>query len=301
MLDYSALRAVAAVVQAGSFERAAHSLNVTPSAVSQRVKQLEERLGLVLIVRGAPCVATEKGAWLCRHMEQVGMLEGELLRHLPAAGSGAARHKVTLHVATNADSLGTWFLKAVSHFTRRSEHLLNLAVDDQDHTAEWLQRGHVVAAVTSLGKPVQGCRRVALGALRYRATASPDFMARYFPKGVTPDTLALAPALTFNQKDRLQSQWLQQVAGRKLAHPTHWLPATQSFVDGAVMGIGWGMNPIQLVDEHLRSGRLIELIPDTPIDIPLFWQVNRLSADHLAELTREVVAVARSELVDGKL
>ena len=44
MLDYPALRAVAAVVQTGGFEKAARVLNVTPSAVSQRVKQLEERL-----------------------------------------------------------------------------------------------------------------------------------------------------------------------------------------------------------------------------------------------------------------
>jgi hypothetical protein len=69
MLDYSALRAVAAVVQTGGFEKGARVLNVTPSAISQRVKQLEERLGTVLIERGSPCVATEQGEWLCRHME----------------------------------------------------------------------------------------------------------------------------------------------------------------------------------------------------------------------------------------
>ena len=56
MLDYPSLAAVAAVVREGSFERAARALNVTPSAISQRVKQLEERLGSVLIIRGQPCV-----------------------------------------------------------------------------------------------------------------------------------------------------------------------------------------------------------------------------------------------------
>ena len=83
MLDYPALRAVSTVVQTGSFEKAARVLNVTPSAVSQRVKQLEERLGIVLIERGSPCVATKQGEWLCRHMENVGMLEGELFERLP--------------------------------------------------------------------------------------------------------------------------------------------------------------------------------------------------------------------------
>ncbi|KAA2220989.1 LysR family transcriptional regulator, partial [Salinarimonas soli] len=42
MLDYAGLSALAAVVRQGSFERAAGTLGVTPSAVSQRVRALEE-------------------------------------------------------------------------------------------------------------------------------------------------------------------------------------------------------------------------------------------------------------------
>ena len=40
MFDYALLEALAAVVQHGSFERAARALNITSSAVSQRVKLL---------------------------------------------------------------------------------------------------------------------------------------------------------------------------------------------------------------------------------------------------------------------
>ncbi len=297
MLDYSALRAVSMVVQTGSFEKAAGILNVTPSAVSQRVKQLEERLGVVLIARGNPCTATEKGEWLCRHMENVGMLEDELFGRLPAlADPGEPQQKVVLRIATNADSLGTWFVEAISGFAKRSPYLLNIAIDDQDHTAEWLQRGRVIAAVTSLEKPIQGCRRTSLGALRYHATASPDFMARYFKAGVTPEAIVNAPALTFNQKDRLQSQWIRQTFGKDFTYPSHWLPSTQGFVDASLSGMGWGMNPIQLVREHLQAGRLVELIPDTPLNIPLYWQVSRLAADRLAELTREIIATAKYHL-----
>ncbi|WP_333629939.1 LysR family transcriptional regulator ArgP [Agrobacterium cavarae] len=300
-MDYAGLRAVAMVVRTGSFEKAALALHVTPSAISQRVKQLEERLGAVLILRGNPCTATEKGEWVCRHMEHVGMLESELFSQLPALlSSDEVSSRVTLHIATNADSLGTWFLKAVSTFTHQSGFLLNVAVDDQDHTAEWLQRGRVLAAVTSLEKPVQGCRVTPLGFLRYHATASPAFIDRYFPKGVTETELAQAPALTFNQKDRLQQQWISQVFGASIVHPTHWLPSTQSFVDAALLGMGWGMNPALLVRNHLAEGRLVELVAGTPFDIPLFWQVNRLAADRLKSLTDAVVEVARRELVQIK-
>ena len=153
MIDYGSARAVAMVVQTGSFERAAKALNVTPSAISQRVRQLEERLGVVLIERGTPCIATERGAWLCRHMEHVGMLEQDLIEHLPGLVDPAAPvQRVTLNVATNADSLGTWFLTAISAFAQSTAYLLSVAIDDEGHTAAWLQRGRVVAAVSELSK-----------------------------------------------------------------------------------------------------------------------------------------------------
>lgn len=298
MIDYGAARAVATVVQTGSFEKAARALNVTPSAISQRVRQLEERLGVVLIDRGTPCTATERGEWLCRHMEHVGMLERGLIEHLPGLiDPDASMQRVTLNVATNADSLATWFLTAVAAFTRQTDHLLNVAIDDEGHTAEWLRRGRVVAAVTSLGRPVQGCHVTPLGALRYHATASPEYIDRHFPAGVTPESLAHAPALTFNQKDRLQVEWMQKAFGQAITHPTHWLPSTQGFVDASLAGIGWALNPAQLVKDHLAEGRLVELIPGISLDVPLFWQVNRLSADPLSALTKAVITAARRELV----
>ncbi|CAN7292748.1 LysR family transcriptional regulator ArgP [Bosea sp. LjRoot237] len=301
MLDYPALQAVSLVVRTGSFEKAAQALNVTPSAVSQRVKQLEERLGTVLIIRGQPCIATERGEWLCRHMEQVGLLEGELMMQLPAlAEPGLPPQRVTLRVATNADSLGTWFLGAVADFANRSTHLLDIAVDDQEHTADWLRQGRVLAAVTALEKPIQGCRVIPLGSLRYLATASPDFMARYFAEGVTLPALAQAPSLVFNQKDRLQSQWMELALGESPGHPVHWVPSTQGFVEASLLGIGWCANPELLVREPLAAGRLRELMPGTPLDIPLFWQVNRIAADRLADLTRAVVETARRLLVNPR-
>ncbi|QWW69906.1 LysR family transcriptional regulator ArgP [Rhizobium sp. WYJ-E13] len=298
MIDYPALRVLLAVVQTGSFEKAAAILNVTPSAVSQRIKQLEERLGTALVVRGTPCTATEKGDWLCRHMENVGMLESELLEHLPdLSDRDSPEQHVTLRIATSADSLGTWFLEAMADFSKTSNYLLNISVDDQDHTAEWLERGRVIAAVTSMERPVAGCRRYSLGALRYHATASPEFVRRYFPDGVTPQALARAPSITFNQKDRLQADWIRRTFATDVNAPTHWLPATQGFLDAALLGMGWGMNPIHLTEHHIKAGRLVELISGTPLDVVLYWQISRLAADRLVGLTQKVIEVARRSLV----
>src|ERR1700676_267011 len=297
MLDYAALAALAAVVREGSFERAARALNVTASAVSQRVKLLEERLGSVLVVRGQPCTASDVGRLLCRHVERVGMLEQDLqvaLPRLDAVADSAGR--VTLRVAVNADSLGTWFIRAMAQFVNTEPALLDLVLDDEEHTAEWLRTSEVLAAVTAGARAVQGCNRIALGRLRYAAVASPVFVRRYFAAGVTAASLASAPRLTFNRKDRLQAQWIRLVCRRPVDTPTHWLPSTQAFIDASSAGIGWGMNPVSLVQPQLRAGTLVELVPERHLSVALYWQHSRLPVSMLDRLTRTVIAAARLAL-----
>jgi LysR family transcriptional regulator, chromosome initiation inhibitor len=291
MLDYASLAAVAAVVQQGSFERAAKALNVTASAVSQRVKLLEERLGTVLIKRGAPCTATEAGRLLCRHIERVGMLEHDLRITLPQiASEAAADARPTLRIAVNADSLATWFIEAIAQFTGQERALLDVALDDEQHTVERLRTGQVLAAVTSHSKPVQGCNSTPLGKMRYLAVASPQFVKRYFSAGVDATSLASAPSLLFSTKDRLEAIWMRRLCRREIQAPAHWLPSTQAFVDAAVAGIGWAMNPASLVREHLKSGALVELVADKPLLVPLYWQHTRLQVPMLDRLTKIVTA-----------
>ena len=139
MLDYALLDALGAVVRLGSFDRAARELNVTPSAVSQRVKLLEERVGSVLVKRGQPCIATPPGALLCRHIERVQRLETELGGQFPTLPGMLAESWPTFRVAVNDDSVGTWFIDAISGFCAEREMLLDLVIDDQEYTAQQLR------------------------------------------------------------------------------------------------------------------------------------------------------------------
>ncbi len=296
MLDYAALNALAAVVREGSFERAARALNVTPSAVSQRIKQLEERTGGTLLVRGQPCVATEAGLQLCRHVERVGILEHELRDALPALGmgSGEAYERVTVRVAVNADSLATWFVSAAAAFTlQEPAALLDLTVDDQDHTAERLRSGAVLAAVTALAQPVAGCNSEALGTMHYVAAASPGFMRAHFAKGVGARTLAQAPSLVFDRKDRLQARWVRRICHRNVETPRHWIPSPNAFVEAACAGMGWGMHPASMVADALREGTLVALVPGSTLPVPLYWQQARAAARLLEKLGAAVRAAAR--------
>lgn len=292
MLDYALLSALAAVVRTGSFEQAAHQLNVTPSAISQRIKLLEERIGAVLVVRGQPCLATETGQRLCQHVDQVALLESSLRQSLP--GFQPEDRPVTLRIAVNADSLATWFVPAMAE---TEGFLFDLVLDDQDYSADWLRRGEVVAAVTSHGKPIQGCDCHPLGALPYIATASPAFRERWFPEGFDADSASRAPCLIFNPKDRLQSIWLRRALDAEIRPPLHWMPSSQAFVDAALAGLGWGMNPELLVREHLRSGRLVALKPSLPLDVPLFWQQSRIVGPVMNDMARAVLKTARAMLL----
>jgi LysR family transcriptional regulator (chromosome initiation inhibitor) len=295
MLDYAALAALAAVIREGSFERAALALHVTPSAVSQRIRLLEERIGCPLVVREQPCRATETGRRLCQHVDRVRLLEQELQGTTPAlARDGIAR--VRLPLAVNADSLATWFAPALAAFAADAHVLVDVAVDDQDHTAEWLRSGSVLAAVTATARPAAGCNSRPLGALRYLAVASPAFVARHFPGGVGASSLAQAPSLVFNTKDELQARWARRQCHRHVDLPRHGLPSPQAFVVAALGGMGWGLQPQALIASHLAAGRLVELVPGTPLDTPLHWQHARSAARLVDGLSREVLSAARRAL-----
>jgi LysR family transcriptional regulator, chromosome initiation inhibitor len=279
MFDYAQLAALAAVHRRGSFDLAAGSLGVTPSAISQRIKALEDRMGVLLIIRGQPCTATAAGLRLIQHHDQVRLLEQGLGDDLPAGPAA------TLRVAVNADSLATWVIPALATTTG---FLFDLVIADQDIAQDWLRRGEVLAAITSAPGPLQGCETIPLGALRYRATATLAFVAQWFPQGVTRQALATAPTLQFSQSDRLQAQWAKQETGFAGPMPTHHIASSEGFVAACLAGLAWSLNPEALIAPHLAAGTLVELIPDAAFDVPLHWQFNRLTAAAIAPLTAAI-------------
>lgn len=287
MLDYPALAALAQILRRGSFEAAAAALNITPSAVSQRIRSLEDRLGCRLIDRGPPLGPTPTGQRLAAHFDQVQLLESRLQHPLNPDSLPVIR------ISVNADSLATWAMPPLA----QTPGLLDLLIDDQDHAHEHLASGHVSAAITSQARPLAGADATALGRMRYRATASPEFAARHFPDGATPQALRRAPSLSFNARDGLQDAWVRALTGQPIPLPLHRLPATHAFAEAARLGLGWGMNPQMLIEDDLSTGRLVDLCPGQPLDLPLFWHVSRQMAPALAPLTEAMTKAARAALL----
>lgn len=296
MFDYPALAAVSAVVREGSFERAADRLGVTPSAVSQRIRALEERLGGIVIVRGQPCVPTDLGRRLCAHVDQVQLLEADLAPMLTVAG-GQPEAPVTLKVAVNSDSIATWFPQAAAQFSRATGYLLEFIIEDEALTADRLRSGEVIAAVSADSGSVQGCKTIALGSLQYLACCSPDFAAHHFPNGVTDDVLRRAPCLRFERRDGLQARWARETHGIELDAPMHWVPSTLGFLNFGLAGMAWGMHPAMIARPHIDDGLLVELTPDTPINVELYWTVTRLHVSALRAFTDAVRRIAKECLI----
>ncbi|HUX69431.1 MAG TPA: LysR family transcriptional regulator ArgP [Cellulomonadaceae bacterium] len=295
--DGAQLEALAAVVEEGTFDAAARRLHVTPSAVSQRVKALEQHLGQVLVRRSRPCRATEAGNVLVRLAGQLRLLEDESLREVRRAGApgpdaGDGPGAVRMAVAVNADSLSTWLPDALGGLPEGVH--LDLRREDQDHSAELLRDGTVMAAVTADARAVQGCRVRPLGSMRYLAVASPAYAARWFADGL--GVLDRAPLLTFNRKDALQQQFLRALGHGAAQPPVHYVPSSTAFVDLVGHGLGWGMVPDVTANALLAEGTLVELDPGRHLDVPLYWQHWKLRAPALDDLTRRVVVAAGSAL-----
>jgi LysR family transcriptional regulator (chromosome initiation inhibitor) len=274
-VDLAQLATFQAVVDEGSFEAAARVLHVTPSAVSQRVKALEQSVGQVLVRRTKPCVATAAGEALVRFAGQVALLEREALRQ--------ARGGTRVSIVVNADSLHTWFLPALAAVPGPS---YQLHTDDQDYTADLLRSGTAMAAVTGQHVVVQGCRLERLGAMRYLAVGA----------ATLPTDLASAPMIVYNRKDRLQHRFLTSVTRRSVDPPIHYVPAASAFVEAIRLGLGWGMVPEQIALADIAAGRYASLVPGRFLDVPLYWQYWKIESSVLGALTAAVKAAAATAL-----
>jgi len=292
MLDVRQLEALSAVVEHGGFGPAAQALSITLAAVSLRIKALEDSLGQRLLVRGKQVRATPAGQALLAHVRQVRMMEADLLGGLQGASVPGEAGWQTLSVAINADSVARWFLPGVAPVLQRHQLLLEILIDDQDHTHDALKSGDVMGCVTTLAEPMRGCVAEPLGIMRYRCVAAPALVALCrLPGGaVSPHKLLAQPAVIFNRKDALQDTFLAQYFGLSQPHyPRHFAPALDAYETAIELGLGWGMVP----EQHLvHRPSLEELLPNATVDVALYWQHWTRESSAAQRLTQAVKAAA---------
>lgn len=294
MLDYKLIEALGKVLECGGFDRAAQMLCITQSAISQRIRLLEERSGQILLSRTTPPQPTAAGQSLLKHYQQVRLLEEGLaaeLRSEPAIGP------TTLAIGINADSLAGWFFAAVKPLLLNAELLLDLRIDDQEQTHRYLREGEVVGCISTEATAMQGCRVELLGMMLYRLLATPAFAKRWFPDGLSLAAAELAPAVLFNHKDRLHQHFFAQaLGGYPRRWPANYIPAPEQFLQAIIDGCAYGMVPDWQSVGLRQTAELIELVPDCNFAVRLYWHCWNLDSLPLQKFSRQLVATAQRML-----
>lgn len=290
-LDPKQTDAFQAVAELGSFERAALKLNVTASAVSQRVGALETRLGAALLLRTRPCRPTATGQRLLQYLRRTMLLNADLESDLLNSESGL----LTVSVALNSDSLGTWFFPALANLLVENRIILELIVEDQDHTYALLESGMAAGCVSSVAQPMRGCSAEPLGTMRYRLMASTSFRKRWLPKGLTREAARRAPVVAYTRKDTLQSSFLLAHLGLpEGAYPCHYVPGIEAHFAAVRHGLGYAMVPeLLLTDAGGEKNALIDLAPRHPTDVRLYWHTWKVQSPRMEAMSAQIIEAAR--------
>jgi LysR family transcriptional regulator (chromosome initiation inhibitor) len=294
-IDPRRSEAFLAAVDSGSLEAAASRLNVTPSAVSQRISALEQDLGTPLLIRTRPCRPTAPGMRLLQFLRRRELLEAEFL-----AETEDDTVPVRVPLAVNNDTLATWLLPVLAPALAEEGLLVEFVLDDQWHTFTLLEQGRALACISGEPEPMRGCTVTPLGIMRYRLVASKDFALRWFPGGFTREAARKAPVVVFDRKDSLQAAFLLQHFGLpEGSYPFHYVPASDPFAQAIRLGLGYGMLPLEQCAAMLQAGQLVDLTPHLHMDVSLHWHAWRIQPPRLERMGAALVKGARAVLLQS--
>lgn len=291
MIDYKLLEAFAMVVREGGFEKAATVMNLTQSAISQRIRLLEERAGKVLLSRTSPPRPTEAGQRLIKHYLQVRLLEDSLEDDFSGNDKSIS---VRLSLGINADSLSSWFLPAIGDLLLDGKVLIDLYVDDQEQTHKLLRDGTVVGCISDKASSMQGCTVDYLGAMKYRLLARREFVSKWFPQGLNAISAENAPAVMFSRMDMLHYKILQEVLGRAVnVNAIHYVPSNEQFLKMISAGYAYGMVPDWQSETLRSSGEIIEVHNRASDVVEHYWHCWNIDSAPLKTLSSRLVDKAK--------
>lgn len=292
MMDYKALTSLHAVLKFQSFDKAAQFLNLTQSAVSQNIKRLEQECGQPLLIRVRPVVATALGKQLLAHFNKVTMLEEGLRESI----KGNQAHQ-PISIAVNNDTLATWFIQVVSDFSALDDTKLHIKAADQNQTRALLQTGQVVACLSQIGTPVAGGDSVFLGYMNYELVATPGFIEKHLKGDLSPKSILQSPALIYDEHDELWPRYQNECLETSVnLNNSHWYPSSHGFVELVMSGTVCALVPSVQIKEKIKSKKLVSLLPNKRLALPLYWHWYKLNSPVLDRLTKVIITVTRDVL-----
>jgi len=292
--DYKLLEALTAVIDLQSFEKAASKLFITQSAVSQRIKLLEENIGQPVIVRSQPIVATSAGERLVVHFKMVRELENELV---PELMPDAPKKPIKVSLAVNADSIATWFLGAITPVLKNHLVELDLIIKSEYRSIDALRSGQATGAVSCIEKALPGYQSFKLGDVTFILVCSPEFAKRYFPNGLTKDSLRHAPGISYDPNDDMHVKFIEQHFNiQSRDYYCHRVRSSQAFVELAKQGAAYCLVPSLQIEKEIANGELINLCSEKSITLTLYWHSWVLVQGIHKKISKEIVRYGRSVL-----
>ena len=293
IFDYKLLTALDAVVTYQSFDKAAASLAITQSAISQRIKLLEEQIARPVIVRTQPIALTKIGEKIRSHYKLVHQLEQELVNELNLT----ADKTTDMAIAVNADSLAIWFTQVIAPLVSKYNVEFNIIVDDENRTLERLKSGEAMAAVSAVEKSIKGFKSEKLGDVKYVLAATPSFRDQYFAKGLSKKSLAAAPAASFDQFDDMHFKFAQnnfQIIER--SYPCHFLRSSEAIVNLVKQSAACALIPDIQISNELADKSLVIINENHPLIEPLYWHSWVLVKGQYRALCKEIERLAKQAL-----
>lgn len=241
-----------------SFSRAAAELGVTTAAISKAVKKLEEELGVKLLDRSSRVVALTRAGevFLERCRQAVLSVQGAREAMQTAKSEPQGELAVTMPfilaplVVPNLERLAAQYPR-LSFRLSLSDRLARLADESFDVAIRMgeLQSSSLVSRL--------------LRKTRWVTIAAPAYLARY-PAPRSPVELAEHNALRFLAPDGKPREWVFREGGKERtvrAGGNLLIDHGTSLLEAAEAGMGVGQLLDFMVDEPIRQGRLVELLP----------------------------------------
>jgi len=269
-INLNALRVFTVAASHGNLQRAAQELNLSRGAVSQRIKQLEIDLGVVLLVRGARGVSLTAEGKHCH----VAMQDALAILDTALVNMSEGSDRITLHLGSSTAT--KWLMPRMNDFAAKFPNVsLTTQVHDRildrslgrNEVAIWPGKTHDT-------NPAHTSRR--LTEIRLVAVCSPDFLRPDWPMGL--ETLLTLPLL---QDAHRHWETLIETTGHGDAHKLLNFDRSALALDAAIGGHGVTIAPTYMVENDLRSKKLVEIWVDPkPSDDALYisW-----SKDHLRQ------------------
>ena len=292
MLDYRGLEALYTIFETQSFEVAAKQLNISQSAISQRLKALQNLYSDPLLKRTKPYTLSKLGIELISHYKKVHSLELNLKSDLKNY-----KQKTKISLAISRDSLETWFLPLITRSKLFNSNLVEVIANDQELTIEYLRQGLVNSCFATQKKSVAGCNVEFIGNFNYILVATNEFKKEYFTDSNIINNLIKAPTLIFDKNDKLLERFIYKHFNTKLKPENfHTMPSVRGFKEMALQGLAYGLIPEIDIKKELQQKKLIRLLSEYKWIMPVYFHYWNIDDIQLQKTFKNIITVAKKAL-----